>query len=61
MPRKMSNDFTKLSIYVPQDKRKRQPLERLHQVAKQRDRSINYLVVQAIIEFVDRQERKLTK
>lgn len=61
MPRKMSNDFTKLSIYVPQNKRKRQPLERLHQVAQQRDRSINYLVVQAIIEFVERQERKLKK
>jgi len=61
MPRKMSNDFTKLSIYVPQNKRKHQPLERLHQVSKQRDRSINYLVVQAIIEFVERQERKLKK
>lgn len=47
----------KLSIYVPQEKRQQQPIERLTKLAKKQDRSVNYLVVQAIIEYVDRQER----
>lgn len=48
----------KLSIYVPQDKRENQPLERLHKLAKARDRSVNYLVVQAVLDFVERQEQQ---
>ena len=47
----------KLSIYVPQEKRQSQPIERLSKLAKKADRSVNYLVVQAILEFVDRQEK----
>ena len=48
----------KLSIYVPQDKRQHEPIERLTKLAKNRDRSVNYLVVQAILDFVDREETK---
>lgn len=48
----------KLSIYVPQDKRQDKPLERLQKLAKQRDRSVNYLAVQAIQDFVQREEYK---
>lgn len=48
----------KLSIYIPQEKRKEKPVERLIQLAKRKDRSVNYLVVQAILEFVEREERK---
>ena len=51
----------KLSIYVPQEKRQYQPIERLTKLAKKRDRSVNYLVVQAIVEYVDRQERADTR
>jgi hypothetical protein len=47
-----------LSIYVPQDKVKEQPIERLMRLAKQRDRSVNYLVVKAIMEFLEREEKK---
>lgn len=48
----------KLSIYVPQDKRQHEPIERLTKLAKDRDRSVNYLVVQAILDFVEREEKK---
>lgn len=48
----------KLSIYIPQEKRKEKPVERLMQLAKKKDRSVNYLVVQAILEFIEREERR---
>lgn len=48
----------KLSIYIPQEKRKERPVERLLQISEKKDRSVNYLVVQAILEFVEREERK---
>jgi len=51
---------TTLSIYIP--KRKGQSLltERLQRIAKERDRSINYIVVEAISEYLDRVEKKHT-
>ena len=54
----MPETLDKLSIYVPQDKRERQPIERLVKLAKQRNRSVNYLVVDAIIRYVEREEKK---
>ena len=48
----------KLSIYIPQAKLKQQPIERLIKLGEKRDRSINYLVVNAIIEYLDREEKK---
>ncbi|MCR4404482.1 MAG: ribbon-helix-helix domain-containing protein [Candidatus Acetothermia bacterium] len=48
----------KLSIYVPQEKLKENPIERLMRLAKARERSVNYLVVQAIMEFLAREEKK---
>ncbi|MEM2960086.1 MAG: hypothetical protein QXU67_00610 [Candidatus Bathyarchaeia archaeon] len=48
----------KLSIYIPQDRLKEQPIERLNRLARERDRSVNYLVVQAILEFLKREEKK---
>ena len=48
----------KLSIYVPQAKMKQQPVERLIKLGEKVDRSINYLVVNAIIEYLDREEKK---
>jgi len=46
----------KLSIYIPQTKVQQQPVERLIRVAKKRDRSVNYLVVEAILQFLEREE-----
>lgn len=48
----------KLSIYIPQEKLKEKPIERLMKLAKERDRSVNYLVVKAILEFLEREDKK---
>lgn len=48
----------KLSIYIPQKKMAEKPVERLMKLGKQRDRSVNYLVVEAILQYVQREEPK---
>jgi len=48
----------KLSIYIPQPKMKEKPVQRLMKLADRKDRSINYLVVEAILEYLKREERK---
>ena len=48
----------KLSIYIPQRKLEAEPIKRLIALGEKRDRSINYLVVEAIIEYLDREEVK---
>jgi len=48
----------RISIYVPQNKRKLQPLERLAKVAKKQDRSLNYVIIQAILNYVEHEEKK---
>ena len=48
----------KLSIYIPQKKQEEKPVERLIRLSDKRDRSINYLVVEAILEYLNREEKK---
>ena len=48
----------KLSIYIPQRKMQEKPVERLIKLGDKMDRSINYLVVDAIIQYLDREEHK---
>ncbi len=48
----------KLSIYIPQKKAQHNLMDRLRKQAEKKDRSLNYLVVQAIMEYLDREERK---
>lgn len=48
----------KLSIYVPQRKMDEKPVERLIGLGQKRDRSVNYLVVEAIIQYLDREENQ---
>jgi len=48
----------KLSIYIPQKKMDEKPVERLMKLSERRDRSINYLVVDAILQYLDREESK---
>ena len=47
----------KISIYVPQKKMAERPVERLMKLAEKKDRSVNYLVVEAILEYLKREER----
>lgn len=48
----------KLSIYVPQKQAAQHLVERLMKLGQKRDRSVNYLVVEAILEYLDREEKK---
>lgn len=48
----------KLSIYIPQKKMEQKPVERLIRLSEKRDRSINYLVVDAILQYLNREEKK---
>ena len=48
----------KLSIYIPQSKLEKRLVERLSKLGEKIDRSINYLVVAAILEYLDGEERK---
>ncbi len=57
----MVNRVNTLSIYIPKNKMDKNPVERLTKLAKQKERSINYLVVEAIIQYLDREERKSKK
>ena len=56
MPKKEILD--KLSIYIPQRKMEDKPVERLINLGEKRDRSINYLVVDAILQYLEREENK---
>jgi len=47
-----------LSFYVPQKKMQEKPVERLIRLGNKRDRSVNYLVVEAILEYLRREEKK---
>jgi predicted transcriptional regulator len=45
-----------LSVYISRTKAKECPIERLVKLARERDRSMNYLIVEAILEYLDREE-----
>ena len=47
----------KMSIYIPQTKIGQKPVERLIRLGEKRDRSVNYLVVEAIVQYLEREER----
>jgi hypothetical protein len=46
----------KLSIYIPQKKMEEKPVARLIRLGNKKDRSINYMVVEAILEYLNREE-----
>jgi len=48
----------KMSIYIPQSKIDQKPVQRLMKLADKKDRSINYLVVDAILQYLNREEKK---
>jgi len=47
-----------ITIYLPQKYQNEQVLERLQELAQKRDRSVNYLAVQAILEYLEQEEKK---
>ena len=54
MPRKTITD--KLSIYIPSSKADLNLVERLIAMGERTDRSVNYLVVRAIVEYLERND-----
>lgn len=50
--------YDKLSIYIPQKKMGERPVERLIKLGEKHDRSINYLVVDAILQYLEREENR---
>lgn len=50
--------FNMLSIYIPQSKQAERPVQRLIKLSEKKDRSVNYLVVEAILEYLKREESK---
>lgn len=55
MPKKVLLD--KLSIYIPHKHQAVHVMERLIKLGDERDRSANYLVVEAILEHLRREEK----
>jgi predicted transcriptional regulator len=51
-------EIATLSIYIPKSKLEKKPVSRLERLSKKHDRSINYLVVEAILQYLDREEKK---
>ena len=51
-------NLDKMSIYIPQRKLQEKPVERLIRLGEKRDRSINYMVVEAILEYLEREEMR---
>ena len=44
-----------ISLYVPEKAQQKRVIERLVKLGEKRDRSINYLVVEAILQYLDRE------
>ena len=53
-----NSDLTRISIYVPKNKQQEKPLQRLYKLGQLRDRSLNYMVVEAITQYVKRLENE---
>jgi len=51
-------NLDKMSIYIPQKKLQEKPVERLIRLGEKRDRSINYMVVEVILEYLEREEMR---
>jgi len=58
MPKRRTGTPEKLSIYIPQSKQLQKPIQRLIRLGDQRERSVNYLAVEAILEYLQREEGK---
>ena len=48
----------RLAIYFPEEKLRKRPVERLIEIGRLRDRSVNYLAVEAILDYLDREEKQ---
>lgn len=64
MPRPKSQaakNTAKLSLYIPPSKGGIEVLTKLRKLARAKDRSVNYMVVEAILQYLKREEKKQGK
>ena len=54
----MKELMDKMSIYIPQQKQELRLIERTIALGAKRDRSVSYLVVRAIEQYLEREEAK---
>jgi len=57
----MKADTPKISVYIPQSKLDERIVERLIKLGAKKDRSVNYLVVEALLQYVEREEQGAEK
>ena len=50
--------YDKLSVYIPKQKQVLKIVQRLEKIGARTDRAVNYLVVAAIEEYLERHEGK---
>lgn len=53
----VADDFQRVSIYLPQSKLTANPLRRLFELGRQDDRTLNYMVIKAIEDYLARNEK----
>jgi len=51
----LSHGARTISLYVPEKAQEKRLVERLIELGEKRDRSINYLIVEAILQYLDRE------
>lgn len=56
--RQAPKTLDKISVYIPEKKADKNVMERLRKLGTKKDRSINYMVVEAIVQYLDREEKK---
>lgn len=56
----MKVEGEKISVYIPRKYVQADIVERLRRLARERDRSVNYLIVEAIIQYLEEKEREAT-
>ena len=54
----MRHHPTTLSVYVPTRKLPLQPIERLTRLSRTRSEPINHLAMEAILQYLDREEAR---
>lgn len=50
-----------ITVYFTERTLAKKPVERLRKLAKARDRSVNYLTIEALLGYLDREEAKQAK
>jgi len=50
--------LNKISVYIPGGKMEQRLVQRLNKLADKKDHSINHLVVEAIIQYINREDEK---